>query len=142
MRSLVRRLSLLSLLVLGCLSFTSWFQPAFALGVSEPSMPILAFTEASQNAVDAKLSGGFGKKIDLNNTNVMAFAKYRGLYPTLAGTIVQNAPYDDVGDILALPGLTDSQKSILKANLDNFTVTPVEAALVEGSDRFNNGVYK
>ncbi len=142
MRSLVRRLSLLSLLVLGCLSFSGWFQPALALGVSWPSTPVFAAAEAAQNAVDAKLSSEFGQKIDLNNTNVMAFTKYRGLYPTLAGAIVKNAPYDSVEDVLSIPGLSDRQKSILKENMDNFTTTPVEAALVEGADRFNNGVYK
>jgi photosystem II PsbU protein len=31
---------------------------------------------------------------------------------------------------------------VLKDNLDNFTVTVPDPALVEGADRFNNGVYK
>jgi photosystem II PsbU protein len=41
-----------------------------------------------------------------------------------------------------MPGLTEQQIDILQANLDNFTVTVPDPALVEGADRFNNGVYK
>lgn len=94
------------------------------------------------NAVDAKLSTEYGAKLDLNNTNVQSFRKYPGLYPTLAGKIVQNAPFDAVEDVLDMPGLTEQQIDILKANLDNFTVTVPDPALIEGADRFNNGVYK
>ncbi len=94
------------------------------------------------NAVDAKLSTEYGAKLDLNNTNVQSFRKYPGLYPTLAGKIVQNAPFDAVEDVLDMPGLSEQQIDILKANLDNFTVTVPDPALVEGADRFNNGVYK
>jgi photosystem II PsbU protein len=95
-----------------------------------------------RNAVDAKLSTEYGSKLDLNNTNVQNFRKYPGLYPTLAGKIVQNAPFNRVEDVLDMPGLTDKQVQVLKDNLDNFTVTVPDPALVEGADRFNNGVYK
>jgi len=95
-----------------------------------------------RNAVDAKLSTEYGSKLDLNNTNVQNFRKYPGLYPTLAGKIVQNAPFNRVEDVLDMPGLTEKQVEVLKDNLDNFTVTVPDPALVEGADRFNNGVYK
>jgi photosystem II PsbU protein len=94
------------------------------------------------NAVDAKLRTEYGAKLDLNNTNVQSFRKYPGLYPTLAGKIVQNAPFDAVEDVLDMPGLSEKQIEILEANLDNFTVTVPDPALVEGADRFNNGVYR
>lgn len=115
-------------------------QPALAAGGSS------AFTLLAErplvNAVDAKLSTEYGHKIDLNNTNVQSFRKYPGLYPTLAGKILQNAPFKAVEDVLDLPGLTEPQIEILRKNLDNFTVTVPDPALVEGADRFNNGVYK
>ena len=98
--------------------------------------------EEFRNAVDDKLSTEYGSKIDLNNTNVQAFAQYRGLYPNVAGKIIQNAPYSKVEDVLKIPGLSDRELDMIKANLDNFTVTEPDPALVEGFDRFNNGVYK
>ncbi len=97
---------------------------------------------APKNAVDAKLGTEYGAKLDLNNANVQNFRKFPGLYPTLARKILLNAPYDSVEDVLDLPGLSEQQLSILKVNLDNFTVTATDPALVEGGDRFNNGAYK
>jgi photosystem II PsbU protein len=111
--------------------------------LSAPLEAMVWLAEASpQNAVDAKLRTEYGAKFDLNNANVQGFRKFPGLYPTLARKILLNAPYDSVEDILDLPGLTEQQLDILRANLDNFTVTPPDSAFVEGGDRFNNGVYK
>jgi photosystem II PsbU protein len=95
-----------------------------------------------RNAVDDKLSTEYGAKLDLNNANVQAFRAYPGLYPTLARKILLNAPFDSVEDVLDMPDLTEQQIEILRNNLDNFTVTQPDPALVEGADRFNNGVYK
>jgi photosystem II PsbU protein len=103
---------------------------------------IAAAEEKVRDAVSEKLASEFGQKLDLNNTNVRAFRKYPGLYPTLAGIIVKNAPYENVDDVLDIPGLTQQQKEVLKNNLSNFTVTSVESALVEGADRINNGIYR
>jgi photosystem II PsbU protein len=103
----------------------------------------LVLAEATpKDVVSEKMKSEYGKKIDLNNTNIRAFRQFQGLYPTLAGVLVKNAPYEDVEDILDLPGLTAQQKDVLEANLDNFTVTPVESALTEGADRINNGIYR
>jgi photosystem II PsbU protein len=103
--------------------------------------PVVA--EASfRNRADDKLATEFGKKIDLNNTNVRAFLQYRGMYPTLARLIVGNAPFEQVEDVLDLPGLTEQQKDILRSNMNNFTVSPPEDTFVEGGDRFNNGIYR
>jgi photosystem II PsbU protein len=103
--------------------------------------PVLA-EAAVRNRADDKLATEFGKKIDLNNTNVRAFLQYRGLYPTLARQIVQNAPFNKIEDVLDMPGLTEQQKEILRDNLSNFTVSPPEDTFVEGGDRFNNGIYR
>lgn len=132
------------LIALGVL--VGWFggfgmaQPALAAGGSS-AFALLA-ERPLVNAVDAKLGTEYGAKLDLNNANVQNFRKYPGLYPTLAGKIVQNAPFDTVEDVLDMPGLSEKQIEILRANLDKFTVTATDPALVEGADRFNNGVYK
>ncbi|MBW4494661.1 MAG: photosystem II complex extrinsic protein PsbU [Oscillatoria princeps RMCB-10] len=142
MRRLFRLLTVLCLLA----SCTGWLglpQNAYAAGLSGVAFaqqPVLAEAPL-RNVVDEKLNTEYGKKLDLNNTNVRAFRKYPGLYPTLAGKIVQNAPYKEVGDVLDIPGLSEPEKTVLQANLGNFTVTEVESALNEGDDRINNGLY-
>ncbi|MGD1906497.1 MAG: photosystem II complex extrinsic protein PsbU [Leptolyngbyaceae cyanobacterium] len=106
------------------------------------SNPSLLLAAELRNAVDDKLSTAYGSKLDINNANVQAFTKYPGLYPTIAGKIVKNAPYESVDDLLAIPGLGDREKTLIEDSLGEFAVTPPDPALVEGADRFNNGVYR
>ncbi|WP_416666396.1 photosystem II complex extrinsic protein PsbU [Egbenema bharatensis] len=130
-------------LMMGCLGWLGQTQAAMAANLNSLSFnasPIVAVEV--RNVMDDKLATEFAQKIDLNNTNVRAFMDYPGLYPTLARTILKNAPFDSVEDVLDMPGLTSRQKEVLQANLSNFTVTPPEAALTEGGDRFNNGIYR
>ncbi|MCS7226039.1 MAG: photosystem II complex extrinsic protein PsbU [Gloeomargarita sp. SKYB31] len=112
---------------------------AFWWGLSQP-LWAAETPSVGLNPVDAKLATSYGKKIDLNNANVTAFRKLRGMYPTIAKLIVANAPYDKVEDVLNIPGLTEQQKEILRSHLDKFTVTEPETALV--IDRINNGIYR
>ncbi len=126
-------------LAVGCWLWVGQVPAAIASPWTVSLSPVLA-TEI-RNSVDYKRLE-YGGKIDLNNTNVRVFIQYPGMYPTLAGMIVRNAPFDSVDDIFDMPGLTDRQREILDRYVDEFTVTDPEAALVEGGDRFNNGVYK
>lgn len=145
MKSFVRRSGFLSALVVACLGILSWFGPVNAAILNGGVPHSMTFAvEAVSNAADSKLKLGseFGQKIDLNNANINAFAQYQGLYPTLARLVIKNAPYDSVEDVLDIEGLSDRQKTTLKANFDKFTVTSVETALVSGDDRYNNGVYR
>jgi photosystem II PsbU protein len=143
MKSFVRRIGLLSAVILSCLSVVSWFQPANAAILNGVPHTAVFAVEVLENAADAKLgSSEFGQKIDLNNANITAFSQFQGLYPTLARIVIKNAPYDSVEDVLDIKGLSERQKETLTANLDKFTVTSVETALVSGDDRYNNGVYK
>ncbi len=118
-------------------------QPAMA--ASWNSSVLLADAPATgaeiRNSADSKLGTEFGKKIDLNNTNVRAFRKYAGLYPTIARKVVDNAPYKNVEDVLNIPDLSEKQKEMLSANLDNFTLTTSDDTFTEGGDRYNNGYY-
>ena len=141
MKRLVSMVMMLVLMV-GCLVGLGQTQSAMAANLSNLGFNATSPVLAVRNVMDDKLGTEFGKKIDLNNTNVRAFMNYPGLYPTLARAIVAHAPYEDVKDVLSIPGLTDRQKDVLQANLDKFTVTPPEDALVEGGDRFNNGIYR
>lgn len=142
MHSFVRRFGLLGLVVATCLSFMGWSQPVSALDLSWQSSPTIVLAETYRNPIDAKLETAFGQKLDVNNTNVIAFSKYKGLYPTIAGKIVQNAPYNSVEDVLEIDGLTDQQKKVLQSNLDKFTATAPDPSLVGGQDRYNPGSYK
>ncbi len=143
MKRLFRFVTVLGLLIL-CLGWVGTPQRALAAGLGDNGvrMPVLLAETSIRNRMDDKLATEFGQKIDLNNTNVRAFKQYPGLYPNLATLIIKGAPYGKVEDVLALPGLSDRQKAILKDNLNKFTVTDPEAALVEGDDRINNGIYR
>jgi photosystem II PsbU protein len=116
-----------------------------AMAASLNSAMILAAAPATgeviTNSADSKLGTEFGKKIDLNNTNVRSFRKYAGLYPTIAKKVVDNAPYKSIEDVLNIPGLSEKQKETLNANLENFTLTTTDDTFNEGGDRYNNGYY-
>ncbi len=109
---------------------------------SAPRFFAKAEVEADLRDVVSDKMSELGAKIDLNNTNMRSFRLYQGMYPTLASLIVKNAPYENVEDVLEIDGLSDRQKETLRTNLDNFTATPQESALVEGADRINNGIYR
>ncbi|MBD2363509.1 photosystem II complex extrinsic protein PsbU [Anabaena minutissima FACHB-250] len=142
MKGLARLLTVFSLL-LGCWGWLGTTQIAQAANLQSFVMPqVSVLAVERRNRADDKLATEFGKKVDLNNTNVRAFQQYPGLYPTLAKKIIKNAPYSKVEDILDLPGLSDRQKQLLQANFDNFTVTELESVFNEGDDRFNNGIYR
>lgn len=149
MKRLVSLLASISLMI-GCLGWFALPQTALAADFNTLSSGLVGsianssklVAAAPRNPMDEKLATEFGQKLDLNNTNVRSFRDYPGLYPTLAGLIIKNAPYDKVEDVLSIPGLTERQKEILRNNLDNFAVTEVEAALTEGDDRINNGIYR
>lgn len=106
-----------------------------------PSSTALIARSSRSNAADAKLSTEFGNKLDLNNTHVRKFRKYRGFYPNLARKIIKNAPYDSVEDVLKIKGLKPKQKKKLQANLEKFTVTKTSEVYNAGDDRYNPGVY-
>lgn len=135
-------------LLMGCLGWLGMPQSALAASLNSPQVAIASFIPSQQagedlrNPMEEKMRTEYGKKLDLNNTNVRAFRQVSGLYPTLAGLIVKHAPYENVDDVLNIPGLTARQKDVLRDSLDSFTVTEVEEALVEGDDRFNNGIYR
>ncbi|MBT9313340.1 photosystem II complex extrinsic protein PsbU [Leptothoe kymatousa] len=116
-------------------------QPAVASMLNTDAM-LVAEVKLPRNNVDDKLATEYGYKLDVNNTNVAAFRKYRGLFPTIAGKIIRNAPYENLEDILNIPGLSDVEKSRIQENMDIFTISPPDPALVEGDDRYNNGAYK
>ena len=131
MKRLIQFLSVLLVCTACLLGFSN---PVMASGAPVPAGSLV-------NKADAKLSTDFGKKIDVNNTNVRSFRKYPGLYPTLARKVVDNAPYKTVEDVLNIPGLSDKQKEMLQANLGNFAVTTIDDTFNEGGDRYNNGYY-
>ena len=113
----------------GNLNLTTW-----------PSASILPVESRTVNNADKKL-GEIGEKLDLNNSPLRSFRKYRGMFPTIAAKIVDNAPYEKVEDVLEMPDLTEQQKKLLEANLENFTVTKTADVYNEGDYRLNTGSY-
>jgi photosystem II PsbU protein len=116
-----------------------WVENVVQLGWS--NTPVLAAETEIRNPADEVLGSEFGQKIDLNNSNVRLFRKYRGYYPSLAAKIVQNAPYEKVEDVLEIPGLSERQKELLSEHLEDFAVSPPADVFNEGDDRYNPGIY-
>ncbi|MEB3178102.1 MAG: photosystem II complex extrinsic protein PsbU [Nostocaceae cyanobacterium] len=148
-RGIVKRLARILTVFSLVLGLLGWFVPQSASAatftrVSLQALPVLVAEAPTElrNRADEKLADVYGEKIDLNNTNVRAFQKLPGMYPTLASKIVNNAPYEKVEDVLNIRGLSERQKNRLQANLDNFIVTEMEATYTEGDDRYNNGIYR
>lgn len=138
MKSLVRFFAVFAL-ILAVLGFFGQ-SPVNALNLTaSPHSMLLA--NATLNPADAKLTTEFGQKIDLNNSHIRQFRDLRGFYPNLAAKIINNAPYENVEDVLDIPGLSEAQKDRLQANLDKFTVTEPSVEFLEGDDRLNPGVY-
>lgn len=127
------------LLVLGSWGFAG-VTSAQAADMNIFSLQSSSILAARSNPADAKL-GEIKGKVDLNNSDVRDFRSLRGFYPTLASKIIQNAPYENVEDVLDIPGLTEKQLERLQANLDNFVVTDVADVMTSGDDRYNPGVY-
>jgi photosystem II PsbU protein len=137
------RLAAIMVLFVGYLGWTGGASAASlnSLAVGSGNSPVLLAEVEFRNSADDKLATEFGKKIDLNNTNVRAFRRYPGMYPNLATKVVDNAPYKSVDDVLNIADLSERQKELLQANLDKFTVTQVDITFTEGGDRYNNGIY-
>lgn len=93
---------------------------AAALAAVAGSLPALAETEYA----NVPFLGG-SDIIDINNANVRAYAKYPGMYPTVAGIIATNGPFESVSDLFKIPGLTDLQIATLKKYEDKLVaLTP------------------
>ena len=83
---------------------------------------------------------GGSEIVHVNNAKVRVYLKMPGLYPTLAGKIASNGPYNAVGDLYNIPGLSGKEKELLKKYESRFTAQKPQADYV--IDRFNNGLYR
>ena len=100
----------------------------------------LAFAQpalADRDYANVGFLGG-DKVVDVNNANVRVYLKMPGVYPNLAGKIVSNGPYNSVGDLYNIPGLTGKDKELLKKYESRFTAQKPSADYV--IDRINNGL--
>ena len=83
---------------------------------------------------------GGQEKVDLNNANIRVYAKIPGLYPTIASKIVTNGPFNSVGDVYNIPGLSGQEKDIIKKVENRFVVLDGKPEYV--IDKINNGLYR
>jgi photosystem II PsbU protein len=72
--------------------------------------------EPQQQATDGKW--------DLNSVSVADYKYFPGMFPTSAGKIASNGPYEKVSDIYKIPGLTDNDVKNFKKYEKYFTVNP------------------
>ena len=110
-------------------------QIAGAAAVFGAAAPALAVRDYE----NVGLLGG-GNVVDVNNANIRVYLKMPGLYPTVAGKIVTNGPYNSVADLYNIKGLSSAEKDIIKKYESRFTAKPPAADYV--IDRYNNGLYR
>lgn len=103
---------------------------------------VAAFAPAANAIIDYENVGllGGSNVVDVNNANVRVFLKFPGFYPDLAGKIVSNGPYKSVGELQSIPGLSSTQKELLKKNESRFVAKEPAAEYV--IDNINNGLYR
>ncbi len=123
MKNLLRSLSIFSLVLITCLVFLGTPQSVLAGNLTIQAATIETITTKLPQAASEKLCSEFDPPIDLNNANIIAFKDCRGFYPNLAKLIVQYSPYQEVEDVLEIPGLSERQKKLLNSQLVNFEVT-------------------
>ncbi|KAL3936725.1 MAG: hypothetical protein SGBAC_008017 [Bacillariaceae sp.] len=103
---------------------------------------LAAFAPAANAIRDYEGLGllGGGNVVDINNANVRVYLKMPGLYPTVAGKIVTNGPYKNVGELYSIPGLSGAEKDLIKKYESRFTTLAPQADYV--IDLYNNGLYR
>lgn len=55
-----------------------------------------------------------GDRVDVNNAAINEYMQFRGMYPSAAGKIASNGPYQSVKDIYKIPGLSENDKKMFK----------------------------
>ena len=83
---------------------------------------------------------GGSEIVDVNNANVRVYLKMPGLYPNVAGKIASNGPYKTVADLYSIPGLSSTEKDLIKKYESRFVAKEPAADYV--IDRINNGLYR
>jgi photosystem II PsbU protein len=143
MRRLLRSFAVVCVLSLSLLGWFGSTEKAYAANLTQVAQnsPFIFAEVKVRNPLEDKFYE-IGNKIDLNNTNIRSFRQLQGFYPNLASKIIKYAPYEQVEDVLKIPGLSETQKARLEENLDNFTATEPLPDLIEGDDRINKGYYK
>lgn len=143
MRRLLRSFAVVCVLSLSLLGWLGNSPKALAANVTQvvQNSPLFLAEVTVRNPLEDKFYE-IGSKIDLNNTNIRSFRELQGFYPNLASKIIKYAPYEKVEDVLNIPGLSQTQKARLEANLDKFSATEPLPDLIEGDDRINKGYYK
>lgn len=102
----------------------------------------LFFGGAARAEIDyegVKYLGG-GDKIDLNNANIRSYLKLPGVYPTIAAKVTSSGPFKSVADVYNIPGLSSTEKDILKKYESKFVVLDEKPEYV--LDKVNNGLYR
>ncbi len=118
---------LLSALVRVVLVVCLWLAPLGILGVT--------------HAAELPRVRHLDTPIDVNNTILRNYRQLPGFYPTLARILVQHAPYKSLEDMLQIPGLTEEQKALIKANAENFVIREYQEGASQVENRINQGYY-
>jgi hypothetical protein len=106
------------------------------IGVLFPEIAHSFSQQLDDNAFEPQQQATDGKW-DLNSAFVGDYKYFPGMFPTSAGKIASNGPYEKVSDIYKIPGLTDNDIKNFKKYEKYFTVNPPGRSFYE---RINNRV--
>jgi photosystem II PsbU protein len=85
---------------------------------------------------------GGSDQVDVNNANIRVYTRFPGMYPTIAGIIVKNAPYASTQEIESkiAAKLTPEMKAIFSKYQKNLVA--LKPAPEYQEDQWNNGLYR
>lgn len=84
--------------------------------------------------------------VDINNANIRVYTRFPGMYPTVAGILIKNGPYESVdaveGKLTEKLGesFTPAMKAVWNKYKDKFVALKVAPEYQE--DIWNNGLYR
>ena len=114
-----------------------FFSSAAGIAAAVGVFGVVGPANAVRDYENVEYLGGSGI-VDVNNANVRAYLKLRGMYPAVAGKIASNGPYASVADLYNIPGLSSAEKDIIKKYESKFVAKKPSADYV--IDRINNGL--
>mmetsp|Transcript_25323 Transcript_25323/g.54825 ORF Transcript_25323/g.54825 Transcript_25323/m.54825 type:complete len:157 (-) Transcript_25323:364-834(-) len=105
------------------------FGIAAATAVAQPAVAKQAGIGADRPFIDEEVVAAqmpTGDRIDVNNAAINEYMQLRGMYPSAAGKIASNGPYQSVQDIYKIEGLTANDKKMFKKYEKELTANKAE----------------
>lgn len=100
-----------------------------------------AIANAETEYANVPFLGG-SETVDINNANIRVYTRFPGMYPTIAGLVVKNVPYNSVEEVETKIGdkFTPEMKAVWDKYKNKFVA--LKGAPEYQEDIWNNGLYR